>query len=397
MRRVDEKPQLAHAGGSGRGDGERERGRVRGQSEPPRAATQSAPPPGPLPPPAPAGTVAPTRPRRRGPFPPSARTAAVPAPGPAFTRDAAGAVLRADLPGLNASRGKVRDVFPLSTLPGCAGLLLVVATDRLSAFDHVLPAGIPGKGRVLTSLSDWWFDFLDVPDHRTGRTARDLPLAGVTDADRDELAARSVVVTACEMLPVECVARGYLAGSGWNEYRAAGAVCGAALPAGLTESAKLPEPIFTPATKASEGHDENVSFETAAAAVGETRAEHLRTLTLDLYRRAAAHAESCGLILADTKFEFGLDPDELGESDEIGDTWLCDEALTPDSSRFWPADRYEPGRPQESFDKQFVRDWLLASGWDRQSPPPPLPAEVAARTARKYREAHRRLTGREAP
>ena len=320
----------------------------------------------------------------------------------ALRRDAGGAVVAVHLPGLPVYRGKVRDVFSLSPLPGGGGLLLVVATDRLSAFDHVLPTGIPGKGRVLTSLSNFWFDLLGVPDHRTDRTVADLRLdqharGGLGEEELAELAARSVVVTACEMLPVECVARGYLSGSGWREYREDGAVCGVPLPPGLTESAKLPEPIFTPATKATEGHDENVSFGATAAAIGRERAEHLRTLTLGLYRRAAAHAADCGLILADTKFEFGLDPDELGASDEIGDIWLCDEALTPDSSRYWPADGYAPGGPQPSFDKQFVRDWLSASGWDRNSPPPPLPADVAERTAEKYRAAHRLLTGRDCP
>ena len=315
---------------------------------------------------------------------------------PAIERDPAGAVVAVELPGLPVYRGKVRDVFSLSPLPGCGGLLLVVATDRLSAFDHVLPTGIPGKGRVLTSLSNFWFDRLGVPDHRTGRAVADLPLNGVplngvSDADRAELAARSVVVRACEIVPIECVARGYLSGSGWNDYRATGAVCGVPLPAGLAESARLPGPIFTPATKATEGHDENVSLEAAAAAVGRETVERLRDLTLDLYQRAAAYAAGRGLILADTKFEFGALPEDPGT------LRLCDEALTPDSSRFWPADRYARGGPQPSFDKQYVRDWLLASGWDRQSPPPPLPADVARRTADRYAEAHRRLTGREPP
>ena len=308
---------------------------------------------------------------------------------PALTRDAGGAVVRVALPGLPVRRGKVRDVFDLPSSPGDAGLLLVVATDRLSAFDHVLPTGIPGKGRALTGLSNFWFDLLNVPDHRTDRSVADLPLEGVSAGDRAELAARSVVVRRCDVFPVECVARGYLSGSGWAEYAATGSVCGVSLPAGLTESAKLPEPIFTPASKATEGHDENVSFDTAAEAVGGEAAERLRALTLDLYARAADFAADRGLILADTKFEFGTSPDDPHT------IRLCDEALTPDSSRYWPADRYAPGGPQPSFDKQFVRDWLLASGWDRNSPPPPLPAGVAARTAELYREAHVRLTGRE--
>ena len=319
---------------------------------------------------------------------------------PALRRDAAGAVLAVDLPSLTATRGKVRDVFDLAPLaaadPACDGLLLVCATDRLSAFDHVLPTGIPGKGRTLTSLSNWWFDSLDVPDHRTDRTIADLPLTGVSDEDRRELAARSVVVRRCAMYPVECVARGYLSGSGWKEYQAGGAVCGVALPSGLTESARLPEPVFTPATKATEGHDENVSLARAAEAVGERTADRLRDRTLDLYRRAAAHAAECGLILADTKFEFGSLPGDLNADGEPI-LRLCDEALTPDSSRYWPADAYAPGGPQPSFDKQYVRDWLLESGWDRESPPPALPPDVAERTAEKYAAAHRLLTGRDTP
>ncbi|QDT17578.1 phosphoribosylaminoimidazolesuccinocarboxamide synthase [Alienimonas californiensis] len=318
----------------------------------------------------------------------------------AFRRDAAGAVLQTEFPDLPVLRGKVRDVFDLTPLAGripeLAGCLLVCASDRLSAFDYVLPTGIPGKGRVLTSLSNWWFDFLNVPDHRTGRSVDDLPLDGLADDDRRELAARAVIARRCEMFPVECVARGYLSGSGWKEYQANRAVCGVPLPAGLTESARLPSPIFTPATKAAEGHDENVSIERAAEAVGVKTAERLRVLTLALYEKAAAHAAECGLILADTKFEFGALP---GETDASGEPVLrlCDEALTPDSSRYWPAEGYASGGAQPSFDKQFVRDWLLASDWDRNSPPPPLPPEIAERTAEKYRAAHRLLTGADAP
>ncbi|NNJ25560.1 phosphoribosylaminoimidazolesuccinocarboxamide synthase [Alienimonas chondri] len=317
---------------------------------------------------------------------------------PALHRDAAGAVLRVDLPGLVAIRGKVRDVFDLRPLaavdPAFERLLLVCATDRISAFDFILPTGIPGKGRVLTSLSNWWFDYLSVPDHRTDRTVADLPLDGVRDEDLTELAARSVVVKRCEMFPVECVARGYLSGSGWKEYRQNGSVCGVALPPGMTESDRLPAPIFTPATKAAEGHDENVSLERAAEAVGTSTAERLRALTLELYGRAAEYAADRGLILADTKFEFGALPGDLNEQGEPI-LRLCDEALTPDSSRYWPAEGYAPGGAQPSFDKQYVRDWLLGSSWDRESPPPPLPPEVAARTAEKYQSAHRLLTGRD--
>ncbi|MEM9702450.1 MAG: phosphoribosylaminoimidazolesuccinocarboxamide synthase, partial [Planctomycetota bacterium] len=217
------------------------------------------------------------------------------------------------------------------------------------------------------------------------------PLDWLGDADRGELAGRSVVVRRCEMLPVECVARGFLSGSGWTEYQRTGAVCGVPLPGGLRESARLPQPIFTPATKATEGHDENVSFDRATEAVGADFAERLRATTLDLYRRAAAHADACGLILADTKFEFGT----IAADGDGASIRLCDEALTPDSSRYWPKEGYEPGGPQPSFDKQYVRDWLLSSGWDRESPPPPLPAEVAAGAAEKYRTAHRLLTGRD--
>jgi phosphoribosylaminoimidazole-succinocarboxamide synthase len=263
--------------------------------------------------------------------------------------------------------------------------LLMVASDRISAFDHVLPSPIPDKGRVLTAMSVFWFELLaDVaPHHLVSADDPRIPA---------EVLGRALLVRRLDMLPVECVARGYLAGSGLVDYRSSGAVCGVALPPGLTESARLPEPIFTPATKAERGeHDENVSFDGVAEKVGRARAEELRTVTLRIYQRAAEHAESRGLILADTKFEFGLADD--------GTLVLGDEVLTPDSSRYWPADRYRPGRAQPSFDKQFVRDWLAspASGWDRTSdaPPPPLPAEIVAATRARYAEAYTRITGRD--
>ncbi len=286
-------------------------------------------------------------------------------------------VLKTHLPGVPVRRGKVRDVYDLGDS------LLLVSTDRISAFDWVLPTGIPDKGRVLTQLSNFWFDLLDEPNHllATELTADDLP-AGV---DLAPLLGRSTVVRKTEVVPVECVVRGYLAGSGWKEYQQSQRVCGVPLPPGLTESAELPEPIFTPATKAEQGdHDENISFEQMCDAVGRDTAEELRRRSLKIYRRGAEHARQKGILLADTKFEFGRVNNRL---------ILIDEVMTPDSSRFWPADDYEPGRPQRSFDKQFVRDWLNASGWDKNSPPPELPAEVVAQTRAKYVEAYERLTG----
>ncbi len=276
------------------------------------------------------------------------------------------------------SRGKVRDLYDVG------GQLLIVATDRLSAFDVVLPTPIPDKGRVLTQLSLFWFAALHevVPNHVVSGTEFPAELA----AHREELAGRAMLCRRTWPIPIECVVRGYLAGSGWNDYRATGKICGIALPAGMRESDRLPEPIFTPATKAATGHDENISFDEAAAHVGGPLAERLRTLSLELYRRAAAHAEPRGILLADTKFEFGLLGDEL--------IWI-DEALTPDSSRFWPAGGYQPGRSQPSFDKQYVRDYLERIGWSKQPPAPELPPEVVAATRSKYREAYRKLTGHE--
>jgi phosphoribosylaminoimidazole-succinocarboxamide synthase len=284
------------------------------------------------------------------------------------------------LPGLPPPRrGKVRDVYDLGDR------LLVVATDRISAFDVVLSPGIPGKGAVLTQLSTFWFRKFGalVPNHLVETDAAAFP-AGLSP-HAGLLAGRSVLVKKCRVVPFECVARGYLAGSGWKDYRKTGAVCGVPLPAGLVEASRLPEPVFTPATKAESGHDENVSFETMASAVGHELAARLRDLTLAIYSAAAAYAAERGVIVADTKFEFGLDED--------GSVVWIDEALTPDSSRFWPARSWrEGGSP--SFDKQFVRDWLETSGWDNP-PAPALPAEVVAGTLARYVEAFRVLTGDE--
>jgi phosphoribosylaminoimidazole-succinocarboxamide synthase len=278
-------------------------------------------------------------------------------------------------------RGKVRDLYAID------GALLLVATDRISAFDHVLATGIPGKGKILTQISLFWFDLLKdlVPNHLITANVDEFPAA--LKPYRDQLQGRSMLVKLAEMFPVECVARGYLAGSGWKEYRAAGAVCGIALPAGLEDGSRLPEPIFTPATKSQDGaHDENISYAEAAAAVGAAEAAELRRLTLAIYARAAAHAENCGLLLADTKFEFGKTPEGV---------LLADEVLTPDSSRFWDRQTWKPGGAQPSFDKQFVRDYLEEIHWNKQAPAPGLPDAVVERTRAKYLEAFRRLTGRE--
>jgi phosphoribosylaminoimidazole-succinocarboxamide synthase len=276
------------------------------------------------------------------------------------------------------ARGKVRDIYDLGDR------LLIVATDRLSAFDVVMPTPIPDKGRVLTQLSLFWFHLLQdvIPNHVLSATQFPAPFDGYTE----DLAGRTMVVRKTQPLPVECVARGYLSGSGWKEYRATGKVCGIALPPGLRESDKLPEPIFTPATKATSGHDENISFDRTAEILGLPLAEKVRNVTLDIYRRTAAYAEPRGILLADTKFEFGQLHEEL--------IWI-DEALTPDSSRFWPASQYQPGGPQPSFDKQFVRDYLERIHWPKTPPGPELPPDVVADTRAKYREAYRILVGRE--
>jgi phosphoribosylaminoimidazole-succinocarboxamide synthase len=277
-----------------------------------------------------------------------------------------------------AARGKVRDIYDLGDK------LLIVATDRLSAFDVVLPTPIPDKGRVLTQLSLFWFNLLKdvIPNHVLSATDFPAPF----DKHREELEGRSMVVRKTKPLPIECVARGYVSGSGWKDYRTTGEICGVALPAGLRESDRLPDPIFTPATKAASGHDENISFEQAAALIGKELAEKVRAITLEIYRRAASYAEPRGIILADTKFEFGLLNNQL--------LWI-DEALTPDSSRFWPAAEYNPGGPQPSFDKQFVRDYLERIRWPKTPPGPELPPEVVDATRAKYREAFRILAGRE--
>ena len=291
-------------------------------------------------------------------------------------------LLETRLSGLAPHRqGKVRDIFDLDDS------LLMVATDRISAFDYVLGSGIPDKGKVLTQLSAFWFERTAgiVPNHLLTTDIHEYP----ADLRRfaDVLAGRSMLVRKTNPVPIECVARGYLSGSGWKEYQVSGSVCGVALPAGLRESDRLPAPIFTPATKATTGHDVNVSEAEAAALVGEAHIRRLRELTLALYAFGAAHAESRGIILADTKFEFGLT--------DAGEIILIDEVLTPDSSRYWPRDQYAPGGPQPSFDKQFVRDYLEQIRWNKQPPVPSLPEDVVVRTRQKYVEAFRRLTGKE--
>ncbi len=293
-------------------------------------------------------------------------------------------LLRTDFPGLKLyASGKVRDVYQVDDEH-----LLIVATDRISAFDYILASGIPLKGRVLTQLSLFWFDFLrDV-------TANHLITADVDrypEAARQyagELRGRSMLVTKAEMFTVECVVRGYLSGSAWKEYQSTGAISDIKLPAGLRESDKLPQPVFTPATKAASGHDENISFDRMVKMAGGENSETLRTLSLAIYKKAADYAAQRGIIIADTKFEFGRTRQGL---------ILADEVLTPDSSRFWPADKYEPGRAQQSYDKQYVRDYLESIRWNKQPPAPGLPSEVAANTSAKYVQAYRLLTGRELP
>jgi phosphoribosylaminoimidazole-succinocarboxamide synthase len=288
-------------------------------------------------------------------------------------------ISQTDFAGLKLrARGKVRDIYELGDQ------LLIVATDRLSAFDVVLPTPIPDKGPVLTQLSLFWFEKLAsiVPNHVISADN----FAGVLAPYADALQGRAMLVRRTEPIPIECVVRGYLSGSGWKDYQKTGSVCGIALPAGLRESDRLPEPIFTPSTKATTGHDENISFDETVERIGQPLAEKLRDTSLAIYKSAAEFASARGIIIADTKFEFGLVGGEL--------IWI-DEALTPDSSRFWPGNQYMPGKPQPSFDKQYVRDYLEKIGWNKQPPAPPLPADVVAATRDKYREAYQRVTGHE--
>jgi phosphoribosylaminoimidazole-succinocarboxamide synthase len=297
-----------------------------------------------------------------------------------FHYDSGGALLGTNLPFPRRS-GKVRDVYDLGDR------LMIVSTDRISAFDHVLPNGIPDKGRVLTATSEFWFGHLRGIRHHW--LTCELPPNILPDfIDPTPLVGRTMLVRKAQVVPYECVVRGYLEGSGLKEYRETGSVCGIPLPRGLKQCDRLPEPIFTPATKAETGHDMNVSWDHMAKEIGTMLAQRLRDLSLDIFRQASRYAETRGILIADTKFEFGLADDDL---------ILVDEALTPDSSRFWPAEHYSPGHPQPSFDKQFVREWLMASGWDRESAPPTLPIDVVLRTREKYLEAYQLLTGRTVP
>lgn len=285
-------------------------------------------------------------------------------------------VCSTSIPGMTPKKGKVRDVYDFGD-----GLLLV-SSDRISAFDWILPTGIPDKGKILNQTAAFWFEKLGVPNHFITDDVTKIPFPAGTDLTM--FAGRSTYCKKTKVIPIECVVRGYLSGSGWKEYCKSGSVCGVKLPAGLTESAKLPEPIFTPSTKADEGHDENISFEQTVERIGREKAEAIRDKTIDIFKRGSEYAASRGIIIADTKFEFGVLDDQI---------ILIDEVLTPDSSRFWPSEKYAPGRPQESFDKQFVRDWLLQSGWDRNSTPPELPEDVVVKTRAKYLEAYQKLTG----
>ncbi|HEV3146716.1 MAG TPA: phosphoribosylaminoimidazolesuccinocarboxamide synthase [Gemmataceae bacterium] len=288
------------------------------------------------------------------------------------------ALTQSNIPNYPCRRGKVRDVYDLGDK------LVIVATDRISAFDWVLPSPIPDKGRLLTGMTVFWLEMLGVPNHLLSLKLADM--GPEFAAQRAALDGRSMLVRKTKVVPIECVVRGFLAGSGWKEYRQNSKVCGIPLPAGLRDSDRLPQPIFTPATKEESGHDINISFERMCDLVGRATSETLRQRSLDVYSRGSAHAQSRGIILADTKFEWGTLPN--------GEIILIDEVLTPDSSRFWPADQYHPGTTQPSFDKQFVRDWLEHSGWDKNSTPPELPPEVVERTRAKYVEAYDQLTGR---
>jgi phosphoribosylaminoimidazole-succinocarboxamide synthase len=297
----------------------------------------------------------------------------------------------------NRRRGKVRDIYSLPPAEDQPGKVVIIATDRISAFDVVMPTPIPGKGLLLTEISVRWFDFVRdlglVGDHLISTSPDDLP--GLSAKERADLEGRLMIGRAAKVVPIECVARGYITGSGWVEYQETGSICGIKLPAGLLECDKLPQPIFTPATKADVGHDENIDFERAASIAGRSLMERLRDLTLSIYSAAADYAAERGIIIADTKFEFGWVLDERNQpTDEI---ILIDEVLTPDSSRFWPADEYQPGRGQRSFDKQYVRDYLLtlvkAGKWDKTPPGPELPEEIVRNTLLRYAEARDRLFG----
>jgi phosphoribosylaminoimidazole-succinocarboxamide synthase len=290
-------------------------------------------------------------------------------------------LLQSNISGYPCRRGKVRDIYDLGDS------LVIVATDRISAFDWVLPTGIPDKGRVLTGLTLFWLRHLGGSNHLLSTDLQQMPAAFAAQAEA--LAGRSMLVRKAEVIPIECVVRGYLAGSGWKEYRRDGKVCGITLPPGLEESQQLPEAIFTPATKEETGHDVNISWKEMVKITAEPVAQELRKRSLDLYRRAADYARSRGIIIADTKFEWGKLAD--------GSLILIDEVLTPDSSRFWPVGQYQVGKSPPSFDKQFVRDWLETTDWDKNSPPPPLPADVVSRTRAKYLEAYEKLTGQALP
>ena len=285
------------------------------------------------------------------------------------------AVSQTSLPGWPVRRGKVRDIYDLGDR------LLMVSTDRISAFDWVLPTPIPDKGRVLTQISAFWFDSLNTENHLLSLDLGEVVLPD--ESERSSLEGRSMIVRKCQVVPIECVVRGYLDGSGWKEYQQNGQVCGIPLPAGLQQCSQLEEPIFTPATKEETGHDINISFERMAEIVGNELAEQLRRRSIEIYQRGAQYARSKGILIADTKFEWGLVDGQL---------ILIDEVLTPDSSRFWPADHYQPGHGQPSFDKQFVRDYLTSTGWDKNSPPPELPPEIVEKTREKYIEAYEQLT-----
>jgi phosphoribosylaminoimidazole-succinocarboxamide synthase len=290
------------------------------------------------------------------------------------------AVLQTSLANLPVRRGKVRDIYDLGDR------LLMISTDRISAYDWVLSRGIPDKGRVLTQISIFWFDLLDVPNHLLSTELEDAGLP--TGTDLEPLDGRAILVRKCEVVPIECVVRGYLDGSGWKEYQESGEVCGIPLPEGLRQGDALESPIFTPATKEETGHDINISFEQMVEIVGKETSEELRERSIDLYKQGASFAHERGIIVADTKFEWGRLNGEL---------LLVDEVLTPDSSRFWPAREHAPGGPQPSFDKQFVRDWLSATDWDKNSTPPVLPDEIVAKTREKYVDAFERLTGTSFP